>query len=218
MKILYLEDDLTLSQSITEFLEDSGFEVICAYDGKEALELIYKNIFDIFLLDVSVPYIDGFTLLEELREVSILTPAIFITSRNTLSDLSSGYNSGADDYIKKPFELKELLLRINALLKREYNSQTKTISIKNDVEFDMLSGTLIVGDEKIALHQKEILLLKLFLKNKNQILSFDDIYQNVWQSNQMHSYLSLRTYIKTLRKYLGKEQILSIRNVGYKLV
>ncbi|MFA7069461.1 MAG: response regulator transcription factor [Sulfurimonas sp.] len=218
MKILYLEDDLTLSQSITEFLEDSGFEVICAYDGKEALELIYKNIFDIFLLDVSVPYIDGFTLLEELREVSILTPAIFITSRNTLSDLSSGYNSGADDYIKKPFELKELLLRINALLKREYNSQTKTISIKNDVEFDMLSGTLIVGDEKIALHQKEILLLKLFLKNKNQILSFDDIYQNVWQSNQMHSYLSLRTYIKTLRKYLGKSRILSIRNVGYKLV
>lgn len=218
MKILYLEDDLALSQSIAEFLEDSGFSIICAYDAKEALELIYNNIFDIFLLDVSVPYIDGFTLLKELRDAGILTPAIFITSRNTLNDLSNGYNSGADDYIKKPFELKELLLRINALLKREYNSQTKTISIKNNVVFDMLNETLIVDDQEITLHQKEALLLKLLLKNKNQILSFDDIYQNVWQSNQMHSYLSLRTYIKTLRKYLGKEQILSIRNVGYKLV
>lgn len=218
MKILYLEDDLNLSETVAEFLRDEGFEVICAYDGQEALELIYSSTFDMLLLDVSVPKINGFTLLRELRDAQIQTPAIYITSLNSINDLSSGYENGADDYIKKPFALRELLLRINALLKREYKAQTKTIHIKEGVEFDIYTNELILSGKKIALNQKESLLLKLLLKNKNQAVTFETIYQSVWQYNQIHSYLSLRTYIKTLRKHIGKEHIISIKNIGYKLV
>lgn len=218
MKILYLEDDLNLSETVAEFLRDEGFDIICAYDGQEALELIYSSTFDMLLLDVSVPKINGFTLLRELRDAKIQTPSIYITSLNSINDLSSGYESGADDYIKKPFALRELLLRINALLKREYKVQTKTIDIKEGVAFDIYTNELILSGKKIALNQKESLLLKLLLKNKNQAVTFETIYQSVWQYNQIHSYLSLRTYIKTLRKYIGKEYIISIKNVGYKLV
>lgn len=218
MKILYLEDDLNLSETVAEFLRDEGFEVICAYDGQEALELIYSSTFDMLLLDVSVPKINGFTLLRELRDAQIQTPSIYITSLNSINNLSHGYESGADDYIKKPFALRELLLRINALLKREYKVQTKTIDIKEGVAFDIYTNELILSGKKIALNQKESLLLKLLLKNKNQAVTFETIYQSVWQYNQIHSYLSLRTYIKTLRKHIGKEHIISIKNVGYKLV
>lgn len=218
MKILYLEDDLNLSQTVEEFLKDEGFEVVCAYDGDEALELIYATKFDLFLLDVNVPQIDGFQLLKELRGVDIVTPAIFITSLNSINDLSLGYESGADDYIKKPFALKELLLRINALLKREYKTQDQLIKINDDVDFNLYANELIKEGEKVALGHKESLLLKLLLKHKNECVSFENIYQNVWQFNESHSYMSLRTYVKNLRKHIGKEHILSIKNFGYKLV
>lgn len=218
MKILYLEDDINLSQTVEEYLLEQGFEVVCVYDGGEALEHIYNSNFDIFLLDVSVPKIDGFKLLKELREAKINTPAIFITSLKGIEDLSQGYDCGADDYIKKPFVLKELLFRINALLKREYKTKHELIKITQDIEFNMYTNELIKNSQKVALNQKEHLLLKLLLKHKDECVSFEDIYQNVWQFNETHSYMSLRTYIKNLRKHLGKEHILSIKNIGYRLV
>ncbi|TKI69676.1 response regulator transcription factor [Sulfurimonas crateris] len=218
MKILYLEDDLNLSQTVEEFLKDEGFDVVCVYDGDEALESVYAQNFDLFLLDVNVPQIDGFQLLKELRGADISTPAIFITSLKGINDLSLGYESGADDYIKKPFALKELLLRINALLKREYKTHEQLIKINDTIDFNLYSNELIKEGEKIALNHKEFLLLKLLLKHKNECVSFENIYQNVWQFNESHSYMSLRTYVKNLRKHIGKEHILSIKNFGYKLV
>jgi len=218
MKILYLEDDINLSQTIKEFLNDEGFDIICVYDGEEALQEIYSSNFDMLLLDVNVPHINGFELLKELRDAKTTTPAIFITSLNGIDDLSMGYYSGADDYIKKPFELKELLLRINALLKREYKTQESIIQIAQNIEFIIHSDELKKDDKIITLKHKEVLLLKLLLKHKNKCVSFDDIYQNVWSFNEEHSYMSLRTYIKELRKHLGKERILSIQKLGYKLV
>lgn len=127
MKILYLEDDITLSDTVAEFLSDEGFKVSPVYDGEEALEQTYEESFDLFLFDVNVPKIDGFKLLNELREANISTPAIFTTSLKGIDDLSKGYESGADDYIKKPFALKELLFRIKALLKREFKSDRKSV-------------------------------------------------------------------------------------------
>lgn len=218
MKILYLEDDLNLSQTVEEFLKDEGFDVVCAYDGDEALEAVYTAKFDLFLLDVNVPQIDGFKLLKELRDADIFTPAIFITSLKSINDLSLGYESGADDYIKKPFALKELLLRINALLKREYKAQEQLLSINDETDFNIYSNELIKDTQKIMLNQKESLLLKLLLKHKNECVSFESIYQNVWHFNESHSYMSLRTYIKNLRKHIGKEHIQSIKNFGYRLV
>lgn len=218
MNILYLEDDIDLSQTVEEFLIDEGLHVVCVYDGQEALDTIYKENFDMLLLDVNVPKINGFDLLKELRNADILTPAIFTTSLNSIDDLSLGYDCGADDYIKKPFALKELLFRIKALLKREFKAQNKIIKITQDISFDTNENELIKENKKILLNPKEILLLKLLLKHKHECVSFQNIYQNVWSFDEMHSEMSLRTYIKNLRKYLGKEKILSIKKVGYKLV
>ena len=218
MKILYLEDDITLSETVEEFLVEEGFDIISVYDGNEALNTIYKHNFDMFLLDVNVPHINGFQLLQELRDANISTPAIFTTSLNSIDDLSQGYNSGADDYIKKPFALKELLFRIKALLKREFKSQDILAHITDDIYFNTQINELIINNKTIFLNPKEILLLKLLLKHKNECVTFENIYQNVWSYDEIHSDMSLRTYIKNLRKYIGKENILSIKKVGYKLV
>jgi DNA-binding response OmpR family regulator len=216
-KILLLEDDLSLSQTLEEFLEDNNFQVVCVYDGKEAQEIIYEQNFDLFLLDVNVPHIDGFTLLKEQRENNITTPAIYITSLNSIDSLELGYKSGADDYIRKPFELKELLFRIESILKRGYfHNNSQTIQIDADIFFDITADMLVVKDEKIQLNTKEIKLLKLFLQNRNIPLSHEKIYDTLWEYDETASETSLRTYIKILRKYIGKEKIVSLKKLGYR--
>ncbi len=218
MKILYLEDDINLSETVEEFLSDEGFDVLSVYDGDEALEVVYEQNFDLFILDVNLPGINGFKLLKELRDAHIQTPAIFTTSLSSIEDLSKGFEVGADDYIRKPFLLKELLFRTKALLKREFKTLSSTINIKNNILFNTQKNELVINNKKIMLHPKELLLLKLLLKHKGETVSFETIYQNVWSFNESHSDMSLRTYIKNLRKHLGKEEILSIKKVGYKLV
>jgi len=218
MKVLYLEDDFNLSQTIEEILNDEGFLVTCVYDGNEALKIIYEENFDIFILDANVPKINGFTLLKELREANISTPAIFTSSLTSIEDLSNGYSSGADDYLKKPFNAQELLLRVNALLKREFKYQENSIKIVQDVYFNVKLDELTIKNRKISINPKEILLLKLLLKHKDECVSFETIYQNLWSYNETYSDISLRTYIKNLRKHLGKEKILSVKKIGYKLI
>lgn len=216
-KILLLEDDMSLSQTLEDFLEDNNFEVVCAYDGKEANEIIYEQNFDLFLLDVNVPYIDGFTLLKEQRENNITTPAIYITSLNSIDSLEEGYKSGGDDYIRKPFELKELLFRIETILKRGYfHNTSQRIEIDKDISFDIDTDLLLVKEEKIQLNTKEIKLLKLFLQNRDVPLSHEKIYDTLWEYDETPSETSLRTYIKVLRKYIGKEKIVSIKKLGYR--
>ncbi len=218
MKILYLEDDINLSETIEEFLIDTGFDVICAYDGGETLDLVYRHNFDLLILDVNVPGINGFELLKSLREANILTPAIFTTSLSGIDDLSKGYSVGADDYIKKPFVMKELQFRIKALLKREFKSQDSLVKLTQNLDFNTISNELVSDTSKVLLNPKEALLLKLLIKYKNECVTFETIYQNVWSYDETHSDMSLRTYIKNLRKYISKEHILSIKKVGYKLV
>lgn len=218
MKILYLEDDITLSDTVAEYLSEEGFDVRAVYDGEEALEHTYKESFDLFLFDVNVPKISGFKLLHELREANISTPAIFTTSLKGIDDLSMGYESGADDYIKKPFALKELLFRIKALLKREFKSQNSIIKIKDGVKFNTFTNELYIQEQKTPLNPKESLLLKLLLKHKNECVLLEDIYSKLWSHDEPPSDMSLRTYIKNLRKLIGKETIISIKKVGYKFV
>lgn len=216
-KILLLEDDISLSQTLEEFLEDNNFDIVCAYDGKEAQEIIYEKQFDLFLLDVNVPYIDGFTLLKEQRENNITTPAIYITSLNAIDSLELGYKSGADDYIRKPFELKELLFRIETILKRGYfHNNSNSIEIDKNISFDIDSDILKVNGEKVQLNTKEIKLLRLFLQNQNIPLSHEKIYDTLWEYDETPSETSLRTYIKNLRKHIGKEKIVSIKKLGYR--
>ena len=216
-KILLLEDDINLSETIKEYLEDEGHEVDSAYTSDEAIEKIYEKNYDILLLDVMVPGINGFELLKKVKEEKDI-PAIFITSLNSVEDLEKGYESGCDDYIRKPFALKELKLRIEAILKREFDSKEFMIKIDNNFSFDIQNLELHKKDEIIPLHQKEKNLLKLFLKNKNRVISHEEIYSNLWDYDETPSDSALRTYIKNLRKVLGKERIVSVKKHGYKFI
>lgn len=216
-RILLLEDDVTLNETVEEYLEENGYEVRAVFDGQEAAEAMYEKSFDLFILDVNVPFQDGFSLLKERREEDDKTPAIYITSLNSVESLEQGYESGADDYIRKPFALKELKLRVESILKRGYfHNNDDKINISDSLEFDINNSTLYKEGEEVSLNTKESKLLKLFLQHKNEPLSHERIYEALWDYDETPSDESLRTYIKNLRKHLGKERIVSIKKLGYK--
>jgi DNA-binding response OmpR family regulator len=218
-KILLLEDDLTLNETVTEYFQEQGYEVDAVDDGLEALDKIYENSYDILLLDVKVPQMSGFDLLKEVRSRDIPTPAIFITSLNSIDDLSVGYESGCDDYIRKPFVLKELLMRVETILKRNFfHNSSEKIEISENAYYDISANVLYVDESEMTLNNKESKLLKLFLQNQNQVLSHERIYDSLWDYDETYSEASLRTYIKNLRKILGKEKIVSIKKQGYKFI
>jgi DNA-binding response OmpR family regulator len=187
------------------------------YDSHETLDALYDKQFDILILDVNLPDNSGFELLKELREADISTPAIFTTSLNSIDDLEMGYNVGCDDYLKKPFELRELLYRIQALIKRELNTHQDIIQLSSNITFDIKNSLLKDADKTINLKNKESQLLKLLLQNKNQLVRFETIFDRVWSYEEEASDMSLRTYIKNLRNIIGKEKIISIKRQGYKL-
>ena len=216
-RLLLLEDDVALNETVVDYLEGFEFIITPVYDGNSALDVIYENNFDLLLLDVNVPDINGFELLKTLREQGSTIPAIFITSLNSISDVESGYDSGCDDYIRKPFALKELKLRVDTLLKREFfHNHSDKIEIDTNIFYDTKSDLLTLNGDEIQLNNKDATLLKLFLKNKDTLLTHETIYENLWEYGEDISESALRTYIKNLRKYLGKEKIVSIKKLGYR--
>ncbi len=215
-KLLLLEDDLTLSETIVDYFEEQGFDVVAVYDGDEANEIIYEQSFDLFLFDVNVPSINGFKLLKEARKEGNKTPAIFITSLNSMDSLEQGFESGCDDYIRKPFELKELLLRVQTIIKREYSNKEEFVQISQNIKFNTKTNELIKDNEVLLLNFKELKLLKFFLQNSDELLSHERIYDYVWDYDEEPSDNSLRTYIKNLRKALGKDKIVSLKKLGYR--
>lgn len=218
-RILLLEDDLLLCETLQEYLESENFNVTVVNDGEEALERAYEKRFDLFLFDVKVPSINGFDLLYELRQKGDTTPAIFMTSLNSVENLSKGFESGADDYIRKPFELKELLIRIKNILKREFfHRKEDTVRLGEGIEFSPLNNRVLREGKEVELRAKELKLLSLFLKKQNELLSHETIYGELWEYEEEPSETSLRTYIKNLRKVIGKDRIVSIKGHGYKFV
>ena len=217
-KILLLEDDYNLSETVCEYFEEEGFDVVCVYDGDEALSKIYEQNFDLLLLDVNVPKKSGFEVLKEVRSIGKTTPAIFITSLNSMSSLEEGFLSGCDDYIRKPFEIKELLLRVQTLIKKEFSNKNEVVEISPNVTFNTISNELKSSNEEIKLNLKELKLLKFFLQNPNELLSHERIYDFVWDYDEEYSDNSLRTYIKNLRKILGKDKIVSFKKLGYRFI
>ena len=215
-KILLLEDDLNLSETVAEYFDEQGFEVVCVYDGDDAISSIYENHFDLLLLDVNVPNKNGFDVLKEIRAQNNNVPAIFTTSLNSMDSLEEGYTSGCDDYIRKPFELRELLFRVQTILKREFSQKSDVINITDDITFNSISNELKQNDEEIKLNLKELKLLKFFLQHPNELLAHDRIYDHVWDYDEDYSDNSLRTYIKNLRKILGKDKIVSLKKLGYR--
>ncbi|MCF6206577.1 MAG: response regulator transcription factor [Sulfurovum sp.] len=218
-KILLMEDDANLNDTVAEFLEEQGHEVVAVFDGYEAQEKLYETKFDLLLLDINVPGIDGLELLKESREEGVVAPAIFITSMDSVDDLEKGFESGCDDYIRKPFAMKELLIRVETLLKRGFFHESKEfLPVSEGIEYDIKSGELIINGETVSLGNKESRLLKLFMKSEGEVLSHERIYKHLWDYEEEPSDSALRTYIKNLRKIIGKERIVSIKKQGYKFV
>jgi len=215
-QILLVEDDETLSELINEYLSEQGYDVTVCADAKAALDTAYERNFDILILDVKLPKGDGFSLLRELRRLGNDAPAIFTTSLNALQDLEIGYKSGCDDYLKKPYELKELLLRIQILIKRKFSHvNNEFIELNGGYKFYPSSKTLRQNGQIVSLSNKESELLSLFLENKNALLSKEAIFEKIWNYGEEPSELSLRVYVKNLRRILGKDAIINRRGDGY---
>ncbi len=216
--ILLLEDDQQLSDTVKQFLEYQGYEVFCAYDGLQAQDLAYEKQIDLMLLDIKVPHLDGFDFLQTLRDDNVQTPAIFITSLNAVEDVTRGFDIGCDDYIRKPFALKELQARMEALLKRRYGTYEEKIDLGEGLLFDVQENLLTQDNQRVPLKTKEAKLLSLFLEYPNELLTYDKIFEHLWEYDEEPSAGSLRSYVKTARTFLGKDNIETIKNVGYRFV
>jgi len=211
-KILLLEDDLILGDTIFDILEAEGFETTWVKDGKLALEKSFIKNYDIFLFDVNVPFLNGFELLNDLRQSGDLTPAIFITARIDIESLSKGFKIGADDYIKKPFDLDELIIRINAQIKKSFKSYGESIVYKN-LRFDIKKELIFKDNIEVHLSPFEFKLFELFIKNIDKIISKEEILYHIHEGEE-GSEAALRVQISKLKK-LGLN-ITNLRGIGYK--
>ena len=211
--ILIVEDDLILGESLTELLNEEGFEITWVKDGNEAIDTTYNKHFDIFLFDVDIPFVDGFELLKSLRESGDQTPCIFLTAKvDTISPIN-GFDVGADDYIKKPFDIDELLIRINKQIKNSFKTYDKIIKYK-DISYNIVNDEITKADNKIILSPTELKLFILFMKNKQKLLAKEDVLYYI-HNKEEGSEAALRVQISKLKK-LGLN-ITNQRGIGYKL-
>ncbi len=216
MNILLLEDDEILNEVIGSFLLKKGYTVCMTYDGSEAEDAIYKNNFDLLLLDVNVPGLNGFELLKNIRANDINIPAIFLTSLDDTEDLKKGFLSGCDDYIKKPFEFEELDLRIENIKRLYKIGSLHAENINENISYDFDNMILNVKEKSYNLSKKESKVLEYFLKNKHRIISIDELGLNVWSYEDCPTNSTIRTYIKNLRKLFEEDVITTIKGVGYR--
>ncbi len=216
-KVLLLEDNLLFAETLQEFLQDEGFIVDIAKDGEEALQKSYHTNYDLYLLDVKVPKINGMELLKMLRDSGDDKPAMFITSYQDLGTLKRGYILGCDDYMKKPIDLEELLYRIEVLLKNRKKLGTK-IRLNDKYYYDSEQRTIFYGDISMKISIKVILLLELLLENRSKVITKEQIIQKLWSNSDEHSDGSIRVYISKLKNIIGKDSIENIKGIGYKLV
>ncbi|MEA1918026.1 MAG: response regulator transcription factor [Campylobacterota bacterium] len=214
VKILFLEDDALFSESVCDFLDECGYEVEHFFNGNDALDASYEKKYDLYLLDINVPLLDGVTLLKELRLSNDKTPAIFLTSHNTKEMLMSGYEAGVDDYIKKPCDLDELHVRVEALLRR--NGVGELLHV-NNITLDDRQKRVLVDGETINLSLKEYELAKLFLSSPNEVITKEIIIDTLWCRNESVSDGSIRVYITRIKNSFATLEIENIRGLGYRL-
>ncbi len=215
IKILLLEDDLLFGETLIDLLEDADYEVTHVPNGQDALDMTYSNRFDLYLLDINVPLIDGLSLLKELREADDNTPAIFLTSHTEKSKLQEGFVNGCDDYITKPFDMDELLLRIQAVIRRMKQYEFECVG---ELCHDEIHKRIRYKGEELNLSKKEYGLLLLFMKHYNETVPKELILDELWTSAESGSDGVLRVYINRLKQLLPDLKFENIRGVGYKLV
>lgn len=213
MKILLLEDEYALRISIEEFLNDIGYEVDGFTSSEEAYDAIYTTVYDLLLLDVSVPGRNGFELLKDLRDEGIKTPAIFQTSMTNMNYLQKGYTVGCCDYIRKPFDLLELQLRIEQVIKSCYHNNESILTLAEELYYDTSSFSLVYKGDKISLSKTEHSLLDVLLKYKNQVVSIETFCDEIWE--EYVDPANIRVQINNLRKKVPVEFIENRRGIGY---
>ncbi len=213
MRILLLEDEYSLRISIEEFLEDLGYEVDGFMDGLEAYDAIYDKSYDLLLLDVNVPSLTGFELLKRLRIDDIAVPAIFLTSMTDVNDLKEGYKRGCCDYMRKPFDLMELELRIDQALASYLNNDGNIIDIGDSLTYDLKRSKLLLGEKEIILRKTEKDILEVLIKNKNAIVSTEMFQDEVW-GNYVEP-ATIRVQLNNLKKKLPNAIIQNRRGLGY---
>ncbi len=214
-KILLLEDDRLFSETLQEYLEEKGFVVEIAYDGEEALNKTYYNNYDIYLLDINVPEVNGLDFLKLVRNSADEKPAIFITSHTDKETLIDGYKSGCDDYMRKPIDLEELYYRIKVLLKK--SNYQLIFKLNDDCIYDVDKREVICNQKRVKLSAKVLRLLELLLENRGKVVTKEQIISKLWSANETYSDGAIRVYINKLKKLLGKDRIENVKGIGYKL-
>lgn len=224
--ILLVEDEENLQEALKLNLELEGYEVTGAWDGAEALQAVEKEYFDLIILDVMLPEIDGITVCETIRLTNPDIPILILSAKNSSADRVLGLKKGADDYLTKPFNLEELLIRVNNLIKKSerLNSKEPIPDVysfgKNKIDFKA-SEAFTKNGEKVTLTKKEIMLLKLLIENKNEVVTREKILQVVWGYNVYPTTRTIDNFILNFRKYFEEDSrdpvyFHSVRGVGYK--
>ena len=222
VNILLAEDEPSLGQIIKESLETRNFKVFLAENGEEASEIYKKEVIDVLVLDVMMPKKDGFTLAKEIRFENNAIPIIFLTAKSQTKDVVEGFSVGGNDYLKRPFSMEELIVRVNSLLSRSKVHNTITFSEIGGYSFDFPKQTLqYLTHEKVSLTHREAHLLHHLLQNKNQVLDRSKVLKELWGDDDFFNARSMDVFITKLRKKLKQDdtiQIVNVRGFGYKLI
>lgn len=220
-RLLLVEDEITLAQIIKESLETRDFIVFHSRDGNEALRLYEANSIDIIVTDIMMPIKDGLTLAKEIRKNDQKTPIIFLTAKSQPQDVVTGFESGGNDYLKKPFSIEELIVRVKNLMNYNRSIKTEDRLQLGQYQFNPKNQTLQYKNEKVVtLSGRENQLLLLLTENKNKIVERDTVLDLMWPNNDFYASRSMDVFISKLRKLLNKDKevkILNVRGVGYKL-
>lgn len=220
MRILIIEDETALAEALTEILKQNGYLSDAVFNGIDGLEYIRTGIYDLILLDIMLPGLDGLSVLKTMRREKIHTPVILLTARSELSDIVTGLDAGSDDYLPKPFSSSELLARIRAISRRT-GQYTEDSLCFGDISLDKNSMTLSCGIPSIRLGLKEYQLMELFLRNPRQVLSKNLIISKIWGLDSEADYNNVEVYVSFLRQKLqalgAKTVIRTNRGAGYSL-
>lgn len=220
MQILLVEDEKSLSNAVKKILEQNGYFTDAVYDGLSAIEYAQGAAYDLIILDVMLPKLDGFEVLRILRKSHLDTPILMLTAKSTMADKVSGLNEGADDYMTKPFHTEELLARVGALTRRRGSVAVNTLEHR-DISLDLHSAVLRCGNESVQLSHKEFEVLKVFLYNPTMTIPTESLIVKVWGADSEATDNNVEVYISFLRKklkYLGSHiSIKKIPCLGYRM-
>lgn len=221
-RIFLVEDDLSFGSVLKSYLELNDFQVDWVDDGKYAVDHFRKGAFEICILDVMLPHVDGFTIAREIRKINNLVPIIFLTAKKMKEDVLKGYGVGGDDYVTKPFDTDILLAKIKAIMtRRDFQTGTRDVFEIGKFVFNSKLRTLTIGDDERKLSPKEAQLLELLALNPNELISREVALKKIWGSDDYFTARSMDVYITKLRKFLSDDPNLNIKNIhgaGFQLI